>query len=453
MSELEKVVKNNQNIPFSEIYSQVEEIHSFLINLEPKEISFPFFLKKEIFDFVLLILNRGVKIPYSTSIERRAAKLAFGTAIDKNIDLYKLLGDLYNPFHAFLTGRTLENLESYRKGLFLGFPLYEIPQSVLTDTTIWFSQDYLGRRRLVRNILQDIISLLKTNQFNEGQKIYVIDYAGGLGNLTEVLFEEIDTIEDENIKKRVRNSVRVIIREYSEKQIKAGEKRFNFKYQETDYKNSYVFVRSDITKKLEESSPDKKDIISQIKEKWPDFDITNFYNSVRIGMMSYAAGALPTEVIKKLANIISEECNLFFTNDFSSPKTRLNEFLDQTKEKGKQYLKLYHPEIFSFPFNIIYGIFSLVKGLRAQYETWPGGHKSGYTRDSKGKIIASNILYLRDCLTQNKDISSGNPVLSVSSKVNDFALLCIGGNRDYVTLIGIPGWIDDLLIYKNSSKN
>ncbi|MEM4398119.1 MAG: hypothetical protein QW757_05870 [Candidatus Woesearchaeota archaeon] len=449
MTTLEHKLDNNQNIPLSEIREQAEKIYSFLKNLRPTEISFLFFLKKLVFAIAVGIFNKEKKIPYSSIEEIKSAFLAFGTRFE-GIDLYSILGDLYNPFHAFLTGRTLENLESYRTGLFLGFPVYEIPQSVLTDNTIWYSQDYLGRRRLVRNILQEISSLLKTNEFNEGQKIYVIDYAGGLGNLTEALFEEIDTLNDENLKKKVRTSVRVIIRDSSEEQIKAGEKRFNLKYSNTPYKDSFIFVISDITKKLEESSSTGEDIISKIREKWSDFDISNFYTSVKIGMMSYAAGALPTDVIEELARRISEDCKLFFTNDFSSPKTRLKEFLKQTKEKGELYLRLYHPEIFKFPLNLIYGVFSLVNGLRAQYETWPGTHKSGYTRVN-GKLVPPNILVLEEKLREYNP----NSTQDIQSTVNSFMLLSLGEVRrneqgtKYLRVIAIPGWVDDLLTYKS----
>ena len=419
---------------------------------------------------------KNLVLGHCTPQEISLSKATFASDIGC-FDLYKVLGPGYPIYHAEMTRRIPEyvaaNMEELihsgsskikspaeifvwgKKRRFMGvFPVIEVPEKHLTPHSPWVSQDHLARKEICRQIFQDVKKAIKTNP---QQYIYVIDFGGGVGNLSEVLLKKIYSMPEDKAETRemLKKRVRIIVREYSGEQIQGGRLRFA-KMENERNGNGYhlkgisgniCFLKNDITLPMESADQLRtsgRTASEALMVKWPDI---NLNNSLVIGMCAYVLGAIPAELMEKTAREISRQCLRFYAVDFSSPAWRTRAFLNDTGELGGAYLRAIHgktenwADTLSHP-HIKY--LALSPGLASQYATWPGadGHSAGYTIREDGTLLPPNILTFAERMRRTHE-----KTVYYKSKVRLFTLLYLGYTvKGNVALASVPGWVADYLL-------
>jgi len=424
--------------------------------------------------------------------EVEIAQQCFGAIWPPGIDLYSILREMYPAFHARITGQIpaylAENMDSVldecleRKdisgigrftvdhtGRFLGlYPVVGLPKRELTSQSLFVSQDQMGRKAMVSRILDDAKALLSGDA---ARPIIVIDYAGGVGNLSELLLRMIYGIEDSEIRSRLMERLHVVAVDLAEDQLAAGRNRFdqmNSTPELCGIRRNIIFIRGDVTKPLSED---------QIRRIRTLFRIRPHETPVYLGMTSYTTGALDNIVdtsgmscAEAMAREIYRQCSKIYAVDFSSPMWRIQGFLNDTGRWGQEYLRTIHgisdpgdeqrtlpkmlKKVLAFKYSLacdtvadLVRSMALGPGLSSHYMTvWPDsdGHNSGYSIREDGSIKMPGILAFATCL------QSHGASVEYKSKVRLFATLDLGGysggNRAWAL---IPGWIADFVVAEN----
>lgn len=428
--------------------------------------------------------------------ETSFANQCFGVVWPAGINLYSILREMYPAFHARLTGQIplyladhLNNLlevpvcKSAIRGIgrftvdedsrFLGlYPVIEVPADQVTSDAQYVSQDQLGRKALAKMILDDAIEVL---QSDKDKKIVVIDYAGGVGNISELLLRQIFTLSQGAEKIRLMDQLRIVVTDIEDDQLAAGKNKFDQMNRQPSLKgisDKILFTRGDVTKPLSEGQ------IASIKEK---FGEAFFNKSIFLGMTAYTIGALDKllgkenlAVTQMMADEMVKQCWKIYAVDFSSPLWRLEGFKKDTGKWGKEYLRSIHGSIDEKDKNISlntilakvlglrYGLrfasqadfirfIALGPGLASHYMTvWPGGdgHNSGYTVQEDGTLKMPSILSFAERLK-----NYGTRV-KYKSKVWLFGTSDLGRttkrNRAWML---IPGWVADFVMVENLNKS
>ncbi|MDZ7832038.1 MAG: hypothetical protein U5L07_09840 [Desulfobacterales bacterium] len=423
-----------------------------------------------------LFCPKRVVLGHSTSPEIRLTTTAFASDMGR-FDLYKVLGPGYPVYHAEMTRRipayVAANMDALihagtekiktpaeflvwgKKRRFMGaYPVIEVPENHLSPDSPWVSQDQLARKEICHQILKDAKDALKVNS---EQPIYIIDFGGGVGNLSEKLLKRIYAMPDSEAETRelLKKRVRVIVREASGEQICGGRVRFKKMgigrngsgIDLTGIDGNICFLKNDITLPMESPNQAKtegKTALETLGSKWPDF---NLENSLVIGMSAYVLGAIPSGLMEKAAKEISRQCTKFYAVDFSSPSWRLKAFLKDTGEWGNAYLRAVHGKTDGGVDAMLHPhvkYLALSPGLASQYASWPGadGHNSGYTIRKDGTLLPPNILTIAEKMRQlhEKDVY-------YKSKVRLYTLLYLGHTiKGNVALACVPGWVADYLL-------
>jgi hypothetical protein len=427
--------------------------------------------------------------------EVKIASRCFGNLWPAGINLYGILRELYPAFHARITGQApiyvanhMEHLLDTpmdsravrgvgrfsidRHGRFLGlYPVAEVPREQVTLDSTFVSQDQLGRKAIVNKILEDIIHALK---ITANRSVIVIDYAGGVGNMSELLLKRIYGLPDENLKTLLLNKVCVAVIDIADDQLAAGINRFQQMEKQSRYAQMFsriIFLRGDVTKPLNVGH------ISALKAKFGEASLTN---PLYIGMTSYTIGALDnitmgdgTTVAQAMADEMFKQCWKVYAVDFSSPMWRLSAFLKDTGKWGREYLRIVHghtekkdeQESMNRPvalyLKIRFGLamksvadfvrfMSVGAALASHYTTvWPDsdGHNAGYCVVEDGTLKKPGILSFAERL------QGQGATLYYKSKIWLFGTMDLGktqgGNRAWAF---IPGWIADFVVAENKYK-
>ena len=424
--------------------------------------------------------------------EVKIASRCFGNLWPAGINLYGILRELYPAFHARVTGQVpiyianhmedmLDTPMDYRAvrgigrfsidrhGRFLGlYPVSEVPQEQVTLDSTFISQDQLGRKAIVNKILEDIIHALKETV---NRSVVVIDYAGGVGNMSELLLKRIYEMPDEKLKTLLLDKVRVAVIDIADDQLAAGINRFQQMEKQSRYAQMFsriIFLNGDVTKPLNAGH------ISALKAK---FGKTSLANLLYLGMTSYTIGALDnitlgngTTVAQAMADEMFKQCWKVYAVDFSSPMWRLSAFLKDTGKWGREYLRTVHgytekedeQESMHLPaalyLKIRFGLalksvadfvrfMSVGAALASHYTTvWPDsdGHNAGYCVVEDGTLKKPGILSFAERL------QGQGATLYYKSKVWLFGTMDLGktegGNRAWAF---IPAWIADFVVAEN----
>lgn len=412
----------------------------------------------------------NITLRHGSRAERELAWKCFSSDWPPGVDLYDALEKAYPAYHAQMVGHRPQALvdaaqinrligegiaegkitkpsllkATVKNSTFMGlFPVIELPKKDLGPETEWKSQDQLGRKELCDRILQQADGLLTEDP---NKQILVVDYAGGVGNLTEVLFQQIDELPNSKKKTLIQKKLKVIVRELHQGQINGGLDKFT-KLEKTYpwIKGKYAFVQSDITKPIDE---EQTEIIK--KQFGGDYEIKN---SILLGMTAYTLGALPPPVLIDLAKEIKNDCYYFDAIDFSSPAWRQNAFLKQTGNFGRTYLRNVHgvsEESDSLFAKIWLKAMRLARGLGDHYnETWPGewGHNSGYGVQDDGTLRKPSILEFGELL-HGQGLN-----LQIRSTVNSFSFIHVGKTSQGNVALGIiPGWVRDDIFFINEEN-
>lgn len=409
----------------------------------------------------------------------RQIELSWRTFLNEwqpGIDLYKPLRSAYEAYHAQMVGYLPEDLigqdmselieqpqdltiegppvvtAAVKNKRYLG--LYDtilIDRETLSPERYWVSQDQIGRYELTRRMMSNLEMLVDENP---ERQVTVIDYAGGVGNSTAAMIEQIDKTADPARREKMIACFRVVIRDINTGQLEGG--RVKFKEMEKTYPwiaGKYVFVESNVTKDMNlEQLQTVKDAFGE------EFEL---YDTTLIGMTSYTAGALPGFVVNDMAQQIKGECYYFSANDFSNPAFREKQFLEQTGAYGQEYLEVQHgrAKAGSSKFRQMWvkGM-SLCAGLAKHYNyTWPGewGHNAGYGVQDNGELRQSSILELAGFLDED---AQPDEHVQIKSTVNSFSYLYTGKGTDSdgkekVRVAVIPGWVrDDISVYREANR-
>jgi hypothetical protein len=417
-----------------------------------------------------------IVLGHGTYPEIRLAAAAFASDIGY-FNLYDVLGEGYPIYHAEMTRRIpvyidertdelleakagkidspVEHLIWGKERRFAGlYPVIEVPEAYLSADSAWVSQDQLARKDICRKIVDDAMMVLRKDP---EKPVYIIDFGGGVGNLSEVLLKIIYTMPESEAPTRelLKKKVRIIVRDLSKQQIQGGIKRFSRMVSSMNGSGldlskileNICFLVSDITKEME--SPDQVDSdgktpAEMLKSKWLDFDLTG---SFVIGMCAYALGAIPAAAMKEAAIEVNRLCTKFYAVDFSSPMWRPQAFLNDTGAMGRSYLRALHGKTDSLldaVLNPIVKFMALSPGLAGQYATWKGadGHNAGYTIESDGSLIPPNIL----SFARKMQLLAGKKIY-YKSKVRFYTFLYLGHTvSKNVALACVPGWVADYLV-------
>jgi hypothetical protein len=290
---------------------------------------------------------------------------------------------------------------------------------------------------------------------NPTGKITVVDYAGGVGNMTEILMRKIlELPQNDPNRTLLLDNVKIIIREQSDGQIDGGIKRFidiekelmgKYSADAQKIKAMYCFVKSDVTKPMD----DPQHQIVKIKFGADyDIDATNI-----IGMTAFTSGALSNGVVEEMGREIMKQCWKFYDVDFSSPDFRRDDFLRDTGWAGEEYLRTINGETKDGFMAPLVKFMALSRGLADQYMTWPGrnGHNAGYSVDDQGNLIKPSVLSLAEQLQQ-----SGTGQVNYHSDVCWFSTLyngtIKGSNGQEVAVVLVPGWVRDMFVYTNDEN-
>ncbi|MCD6586487.1 MAG: hypothetical protein J7K96_12055 [Desulfobacteraceae bacterium] len=418
----------------------------------------------------------SVVLGHSTKPEICLAKATIASDMGC-FDLYKVLGEAYPVYHAEITRRmpayVAENMDALinagagklkspaeffvwgKKRRFLGLhPVIEVPQKHLLGESPWVSQDQIARKVICRKILQDVKESLK---INPEKPVYVIDFGGGVGNLSEILLKKIYSIPDseDGIRELMKRKVRIIVRDASARQIKGGRRRFEKMESGLNgagihlrgINRNICFLENDITIAMDsadQSIIEGKTPAQVLLSKWPDM---NLADSLVIGMSAYVLGAIPNEFMEKVANEICRQCTKFYVVDFSSPMWRPKAFLEDTGKWGEAYLRAVHGKTDGWMDAILHPhakLMALSPGIASQYAAWPGvdGHNAGYTIQSDGFLKVPNIQSLA---VKMQKLHKKN--IYYTSKVRLFTLIYLGyAESGNIALAGVPGWMADYLI-------
>ncbi len=425
--------------------------------------------------------------------EVKIATRCFGTLWPAGVNLYGILRELYPAFHARVTGqvpvyvgdhleelldstidsrgvRGIGRLSIDGRGRFLGlYPVSEVPPDQVTMDSPFVSQDQLGRKAIVQRIIEDIVhALQKTGNRN----VIVIDYAGGVGNMSELLLRKIYDNPDAKLKKLLLERVRLAVIDIAGDQLAGGENRFVQLGKQPRYEGIYdriIFLQGDVTKPLSEQN------ISALEKK---FSSAMSSNPIYLGMTSYTIGALDnitlpdgTTVAHAMADEMFNQCWKVYAVDFSSPMWRLSAFLKDTGKWGREYLRVLHGcaerEDEKEPLHWLIAIYlrvrfglklhsladfvrfmSIGKALASHYTTvWPDsdGHNAGYCVLEDGSLKKPGILSFAERL------QGQGATLFYKSKIWLFGTLDLGktqnGNRAWAF---IPGWIADFVVAENA---
>ncbi len=428
--------------------------------------------------------------------EARLAQLCFGVIWPPGINLYSVLREMYPAFHARLTGQipvyvaeNLENLLDTRvysnaihgigrltvddSGRLLGlYPVAEVPVDQVTLDSKFVSQDQLGRRAIAKRILYDLFEIL---QRNKNKRVVVIDYAGGVGNVSELLLKQIYALPQGDMKIGMMNQLRIAVIDIEDDQLAAGRKRFDQMSRKPELKginDKIIFIKGDVTKPLNEEQ------LKAVKEK---FGAEFLNRPVFLGISSYTVGALDnlsrndgTTYTQAMADEMFKQCWKIYTVDFSSPMWRLEDFLRDTGKWGKEYLRVIHGIVdqkdenaslnrmvaavlklrYGLVFNSLADFVRFMAsgpGLASHYVTvWPGsdGHNAGYT------VLDDGLLKKPSILSFAERLQSYGAQVDYKSKVWLFATNDLGRtskrNRAWAFL---PGWIADFVVAENEGNS
>lgn len=443
-----------------------------------------------------LFRKEKIRTMRGSEAEMSFAYQCFGVIWPAGINLYSILREMYPAFHARLTGQIPLYLAEHLNDLleapvcksairgigrftvdednrFLGlYPVIEVPADQFTSDTQYVSQDQLGRRALANMILEDAIKVL---QIDKDKKIVVIDYAGGVGNISELLLRQIFTLPQGAEKTRLMDQLRIVVTDIEDDQLAAGKNRFEQMNHQPGLKgisDKILFTRGDVTKPLSERQ------IASIKEK---FGKAYLNKSIYLGMTAYTLGALDKLLGKEklaatqmMADELVKQCWKIYAVDFSSPLWRLEGFKRDTARWGKEYLRSIHGSvdekdkntslntILAKGLQLRYGLrftsvadfvrfVALGPGLASHYMTvWPGsdGHNSGYTIQEDGTLKMPSILSFAEHL-KNYGMQ-----VNYKSKVWLFGTSDLGRttkrNRAWML---IPGWVADFVMVENLNKS
>jgi len=443
-----------------------------------------------------LFRKQKIRTMLGSEAEMSLAYQCFGAIWPAGINLYSILREMYPAFHARLTGQIPLYLAEHLNDLleapvcksairgigrftvdddnrFLGlYPVVEVPADQVTLDAQYVSQDQLGRRALAKMILDDAIKVL---QIDKDNTIIVIDYAGGVGNISELLLRQIFTLPQGAEKTRLMDQLRIVVTDLEEDQLAAGQNRFEQMNHQSGLKgicDKILFTRGDVTKPLSEGQ------LTSIKEK---FGKAFLNNSIYLGMTAYTLGALDQipgkeklTGIQMMADELVKQCWKIYAVDFSSPLWRLEGFKGDTARWGREYLRSVHGSVDEKDKNtslkttlakglqLRYGLrvtsvadfvkfIALGPGLASHYMTvWPGcdGHNSGYTIQENGTLKMPSILSfaerLKNCGMQ----------VNYKSKVWLFGTNDLGrtskSNRAWML---IPGWVADFVLAENLNNS
>ncbi|MHB8137461.1 MAG: hypothetical protein ACYDGO_03625 [Smithellaceae bacterium] len=430
-----------------------------------------------------------------SSAEVKIASRCFGNLWPAGINLYGILRELYPAFHARVTGqvpvylantmddrlytpmdahavRGIGRFSIDQNGRFLGlYPVSEVPEEQVTLDSTLVSQDQLGRKAIVHRILEDIIHAVK---ITANRRVIVLDYAGGVGNMSELLLKRIYGMPDDNLKNMLLDKVRVAVIDIAEDQLAAGINRFQQMEKQPRHEgicSRIIFLKGDVTK------PFNAGHISAMKAK---FGEASGANPLYLGMTSYTIGALDnialgdgTTVAHAMADEMFKQCWKVYAVDFSSPMWRLSAFLKDTGKWGLEYLRTVHGytekederkpmhRLVALYLKLRFGLalrsvadfvrfMSIGSALASHYTTvWPDsdGHNAGYCVVKDGTLKKPGILSFAERL------QGQGATLYYKSKVWLFGTLDLGktqeGNRAWAF---IPGWIADFVVAENKSN-
>lgn len=491
-----------QLIRQSKLISKAPFFKAITSHVENREVN-GFYKQKRLIQETIQILNllrrvgnvfRSNKIHtmLGTPVEVNVAWQCFGAIWPAGIDLYAILRELYPAFHARITGQIphyiAENLDCLldqnvdRKSIlgvgrflvddnsrFLGlYPVAEVPVEHVTLDSTFVSQDQIGRKALVKRILDDITDIM---QGDRNKSIVVLDYAGGVGNLSELLLKMIYSLEDNELRARLLNKVKAVVIDLEEDQLAAGLNRFEVMGKKPELqgiKDRIIFMKGDVTKPLSEY---------QLKSIHNKFGINYHDQPIYLGMTAYTIGALDiqsdhdvTTYAQAMAREVFKQCSKIYAVDFSSPMWRLDDFFRDTNGWGKEYLRTIHgvpdpqdeytplPRIIASWLSFRHGLkcktiaefvrtMALAPALAAHYITaWPGseGHSAGYSIGECGMIKKPGILSFANSL------QSYGASVAYKSKVWLVGTLDLGrtskNNRAWAF---IPGWVADFVVARN----
>lgn len=427
--------------------------------------------------------------------EMSLVSLCFGTLWPGSINLYGILREMYPAFHAFLTGQiplwVAENMEGLleknmsgtdifgigrftvnRRGRFMNlYPVSAVPAGEVTLDSPFVSQDQFGRRAIVSRIIGDAAELLKRNS---DRTVLIIDYAGGVGNLSELLLRNIYGIADTELKSLLLTNLRMAVIDVAAEQLAAGRNRLDALARTAGFdgiSNRILFMRGDVTRPL------TGEHLQKISEH---FGRHFFSRSVCLGMTGYTIGAL-AELVRDdglpypdaMADEMHRQCYGIYATDFSAPMWRMKGFLQDTGRWGREYLRTMHgsadPEdeqeplgrLLSAGLRMRYGLnfkstadyvryMAAGPGLAANYITlWPGsfGHSSGYSILEDGTLKKPGILSFAERL------QAGGARVSYRSKVWLFATIDLGRAPGKNRAWGfMPGWVGDFVFSENEQN-
>jgi len=471
--------------------------HPEYCNLPGFEI--PKTVMKETMDILNLLRNAGnlfrrskIQTMNGSRAEVNVASRCFGSLWPAGVNLYGILRELYPAFHARITGQApvfvvnaMEDLLDAplnagavrgvgrfsidRHGRFLGlYPVSAVPADEVTLDSTFVSQDQLGRKAIVGRILEDIIQAFRTGT---NRYVVVIDYAGGVGNMSELLLKKICGLPDGNLKNLLVSRVRAAVVDIAEDQLAAGINRFLQMEKQPQYAgicDRIIFLKGDVTQPLNHWH------ISAMKEK---FGKAFMAGPLYLGMTSYTVGALDniscqdgTTVAHAMADEMFRRCWKVYAVDFSSPMWRMSAFLKDTGKWGREYLRVVHGvadpgdeiepmhRLVSLYLKIRFGVkvssvadfvrfMSIGGALASHYTTvWPDsdGHNAGYCVVEDGDLKKPGILSFAQRL------QGRGATLYYKSKVWLFGTLDLGKTGyDHRAWAFIPGWIADFVVAEN----
>ena len=427
--------------------------------------------------------------------EVRVAARCMGSVWPAGIDLYGVLREMYPAFHARMTGQVpavvaarMESLldEPVRApqvrgvgrwtidagGRFLGlYPVAAVPADQVTVDAPLLAQDQLGRRTLVAGILADLADVVRAG---DDRPCLVVDYAGGVGNLSELVLRGIRTLPDQRLRAALMKRVRTVVVDASEGQLAGGRSRFRMLARQADgaeLEDRILFVAGDVTQPL--GPAQRQAIEARFGAAWDA-------RAVHLGMTSYTLGALDNHrsadgrpVSRAMADVMFDQCWRVHAVDFSSPLWRLEGFLRDTGRWGREYLRTVHgrpddvdettplPGWLRLLIRLRCGArpavtadlvrFMAVGGaLAAHYATvWPGcdGHSAGYSVQEDGRLRKPAILSFAERLQER------GGAVAYRSRVRLFATLDLGATgRGQRAWAFVPGWIADFVSAENAAR-
>lgn len=433
-----------------------------------------------------------VHTPLGSSDELKFKNNCFGRLWPPGVNLYGVLKHMYPAFHAQTCGyiplwlaenidvlsekllgkNAIKGFNNYfvnERGLFCSmYPIGEVPENQVSESSIYVSQDQWQRLILAKKVLDDITQLIRNGV---EQKIIVIDYAGGSGNLAECLLELIYAHSDEKKKELLLRNVRMVVLDIEEQQLTFGRDRLKYFGESRGIENiqeKIGFIKGDVTESFE------KHHAAEIKKT---FGIDASEQPIFLGMSSYTIGALGMSfdevgesVASKLADEMFDICWKMYVIDFSSPSWRQKAFLRDTGILGESYLRVVHGQVGDTHKNtpmhpVVAGLAkllyradlktigdyakfaALLPALASHYGTvWPGigGHHAGYSVNGGGTLIKPGILSFAERL------QALGATVAYKSRVNLVTALDLGksspGQRAWAF---VPGFITDFLLAEN----